>query len=114
MSYTGGIKRVSVLILSQFARLTSFERTVGSALVGPMPDVSADDALVDLLLAERVFRARGRMHRTTWLNIALCYNLKSEIGTARKYAAEASAQPVRTVFDRMEQHKIDKLLAQLG
>ena len=90
------------------------ERTIGSALLGKIPDATMDDALVDLLRAERAYRARGRLCRETWLTIAWCYQRKGDHAMARQYAQEAAAQPVRTAFDRLDQRKLELLLQQLS
>lgn len=82
--------------------------------MGPIPEASVDDAIADLTLAEQGFRDRGRVYRQTWHNLALCFQLKSELGKARAYATEAASQPMRTVLDRIEQRKIEALLGQLG
>ena len=97
----------------QLSRLSSLERRIGSALLGPIPEARVEDALTDLLRAERVYRGRGRVCKNAWLTIAWCYQLKEEPATARAYADEAAAQPVRNVFDRLIQRKLMALLLQL-
>lgn len=72
-----------------------------------------DDAIESLQRAERAFRERGRVNRQTWLTMAWCYQKKGDVNNARRYAQEAASQPVRTVFDRIEQQKLEKLLGEL-
>ena len=97
----------------QLSRLSSLQRSIGSALLGPIPETRVEDALTDLLRAERVYRGRGRVCKNTWLTIAWCLQLKEEPARARAYAEEAAAQPVRNVFDRLNQRKLSALLTQL-
>ena len=82
-------------------------------MLGPIPETSVDDALTDLMRAERVYRRRGRVCKNTWLTIAWCLQMKEKPEKARAYAEEAAAQPVRNVFDRLNQRKLSTLLSQL-
>lgn len=95
------------------ARISGLERKIGSAVLGPIPEARVEDAIADLLRAERALRKRGRVSRNTWLTIAWCYQLKSDFSKALQYAEEAAAQPVLNVFDRLDQHKLEALLSQL-
>ena len=73
-----------------------------------------ENALVNLMRAESLFRAQGRVYRQTWLTIAWCFQLKREREKARAYAEEVSAQPMRTEFDQIDQLKLEALLAKLS
>jgi hypothetical protein len=97
----------------ELTRVSNVERSVASWVFGSIPEGSIDKALDNLQRAEHMFRSRGRVCRETWLYLALSLQQKAQPDRARVIAQEAAAQPLRTVFDRIYQPKLEELLVQL-